>query len=236
MSADQTQIMCYCRNCGGERSHIVVSTKEIRWSEIDVPVEGADTWSILECAGCHTVTFVHENWFSEDFEMTDNGPEPIVHKDLYPPSPQRKIPEWARNLILDLPTDENWISGLYSDIYAAVGLKAFGLAAMGTRAIVDGIVTAKAGNGGNFRKKLDRMYSRALITQQQVEIIDSAFDAGSAAAHRGYKPTQADIFILLDVMEALLHEVYIVPAERERQAKAAAALKSRTPKRFPGKA
>jgi len=189
----------------------------------------------LECRGCGNVTFVHTHWFSEDWEIGDEGPEPIVHRDLYPPSPPRPLPEWASELWLALTSKDLWVVKLHGDIYAALGSGALSLAAMGTRAIVDFVVTSKVGDTGGFTKKLERMRNKGLITDVQAEITNAAFDAGSAAAHRGHSPTREDAYTLLDITETLLRQIYIDPMRQRRQAEAAAALKTKTPQRLKSK-
>jgi hypothetical protein len=210
----------------------VVAKKERHWShpQADI-VEGGDSWAILECRGCQNVTFVHTHWFSEDIEIGKEGPEPIVHRDLYPPSPPRPMPEWASELWLLLALEDQWVVKLHGDIYAALGTGALSLAVMGTRAIVDFVVTSKVGDAGGFAKKLETMRAKGLITEVQAEILNAGFDAGSAAAHRGYSPTCEDVYTLLDITETLLRQLYIDPMRQRLQVEAAAALKGKTPQR-----
>ncbi|MGH7075305.1 MAG: DUF4145 domain-containing protein [Stellaceae bacterium] len=231
MDQEGDELMSYCRQCGGERRHSMIAEKTRSWSDDDAPVDGSDTWSIIECGGCHTVTFVHSHWFSEDTEYTEDGSTPILHRDLYPPTPSRKMPEWGVDAYLGLKNEDLWVVKLHADIYAAVGMEAFALAAMGTRAIVDFAVTSTAGEEGTFKDKLNRMRKQHPITETQVEVIYAAFDAGSAAAHRGYSPTREEVFTLLDITESLLQQLYIDPVRQRRQAQAAEALKSKTPPR-----
>jgi len=231
-TTDQDEIeLSYCRHCGGGRRHTIIAKKERYWSNDEAQVNGSDTWSILECRGCQNVNFVHTHWFSEDTEYGDEGPEPIVHRDLYPPSPPRPMPEWASELWLSLSRKGVWVAKLHSDIYEALGTGAFSLAAMGTRAIVDFVVTSKVGDAGGFAKKLETMRVKGLITEVEAEIVNAAFDVGSAAAHRGYSPEREDVYLLLDVTETLLRQLYIDPMRQRRQAEAAAALKAKTPQR-----
>ena len=232
MTQEQDELKIYCRQCGGERYHSTLAEKTRNWSEDEAVVQGGDTWSIVECGGCRTVTFVHEHWFSEDEEYTDDdGPRPIVHCDLYPPSPLRKKPEWGSHWFLCFSSNDLWIGKLLSDVYSAAGMKAYSLAAMGARAIVDHIVTSKAGDKGSFVEKLTRICEKGLITKTQVDVIAAAFDAGSAAAHRGYSPTETDLNTLLDITESLLQQIYVDPMRQSRQAAAVADLKSKLPPR-----
>jgi hypothetical protein len=54
----------------------------------------------------------------------------IIHRELYPPSPHRKPPEWSAHLVLYLRSDEMWIFSLLKDIYSAAGMQAYSLVAM----------------------------------------------------------------------------------------------------------
>jgi Domain of unknown function (DUF4145) len=209
----------------------MLHTLNIPWEDNDSRVDGADNWSTLQCAGCHTVTFVHSHWFSEEYEIREQGAGPVIHRDLFPPAPVRPAPEWARNLVIYLTLDELWIAWLLQEIYSAVGLGALSLAAMGTRAIVDHLVTSRAGDTGTFTKKLQRLEQQKLITEVQVQILEAAFEAGSATAHRGYRPTAEDLNILLDITETLIHQLCVNPSAAADQAKAAKKLSGRTPAR-----
>jgi hypothetical protein len=93
-------------------------------------------------------------------------------------------------------------------IYSAIELKAYQLATIGLRSIVDYIVTSKAKElrGDTFRKKLDRMQKDGLITVTQVDVLHTAFDAESAASHRGHAPKLADVLTMLEIGEALIEQ------------------------------
>ena len=190
----------------------------------------------MECEGCQTVSFSHTSWFSEDGDYTTDGFEPRIHRELFPPAPERKMPEWGFDLRFELPVEEQWIDNLHKESYAAAGMNSFSLAAMGARAIVDHVVTTKAGEpekrGQNgFKEKLERMRQSALISETQAEVLLAAFDAGSAAAHRGYRPSRDDVFTLLDITENLLEIVYVNPGRHARRIRAAEELKAKTPAR-----
>jgi Domain of unknown function (DUF4145) len=171
------------------------------------------------------------HWSSVDYDITEDGPTPILHRDLYPPAPSRKMPEWGIDGLVCYSLNDTWIIQQHADIYAAIGINAYALAAMGMRAIVDFIVPSKGGTKGNFKEKLTRMHQERLITETQVDVIYAAFDAGSAAAHRGHSPELVDIYTMLDITESLLQQIYIDPVRQRRQARAADALKSKTPQR-----
>jgi len=218
----------HCRKCGGERWHFILAKEDRAWSEDEGRVSGSDSWQILECCGCETITFRHTDWFSE---ITDPDGTPILKKDQYPPSSSRKSPEWLNDLYVCVNIDEILFVGLLVDIYATMGLKAFSLSAMGARTVVDWLVTKAVGDVGTFRQKLEKMRDMNKITPERVDVIYAAFDAASAAAHRGHSPTESELSTILDIMERLLYDLVVKPYHDKKEAEAAKKLKESTPKR-----
>lgn len=114
---------------------------------------------------------MHTHWFFEDI---DNTGQPIVHRDLYPPSPHRAKAEWAGELWLALSRETLWLDKLYDDIYVALSVKALGLATMGMKAIVDFVVTSKVGDDvRGFKNKLNAIHEQGLISELQVRTLRS---------------------------------------------------------------
>ncbi len=231
MTSENSEIQSYCGQCGGQRHHDSVKCFQKHWLDPDAEISGGNTWSTVRCKGCHNVTFVHEHWFSEDYVMTDEGPENVVHTTLYPPTSTRKMPEWGNDLELGLTFEDHWIIKLHSDIYAAIGLKAYGLAAMGARTIIESVITKKTGDEGKFDDKLKRQKEGKSISGSLSDRLYIAFDAGSAAAHRGHEPDEADINTLLNTTEELLELIYINPVRQARRDKDTVNLKTNTPPR-----
>jgi hypothetical protein len=57
-----------------------------------------------------------------------------------------------------------------------------------------------------------------------LEVLDAALDTGSAAAHRGHAPEISEVDNAMDIVENVLHPVYVLP-------KRAQVLKATTPPR-----
>ena len=205
------------------------------WEDADSPVSGSSTWSIIECMGCKEISAMHSEWFSEDVEQNSDGSwSAITNISIYPPTPNRKIPEWGFHFLILISTNDLWMIKLHKDIYAAIGLEAYSLAAMGTRTLIDSIMTSKVGDakGDNFKTKLDRMVSGHFISKSLSDILHICIESGNAAAHRGHSPTVQELNTLLDNTEALIEHIYIEPFRQKERERAAAELKEKTPERF----
>jgi Arc/MetJ family transcription regulator len=118
----------------------------------------------------------------------------------------------------------NRIKNLMSEVYAALHNDSRRLALMGARTIVDLLLVDKVGDAGSFAVKLHKLEAQGFIGKQSIVILGAALDAGSAAAHRAYKPTIEHLNQVMDIVENLIQSVYVLD-------KAATEIRGSTPKR-----
>ena len=83
---------------------------------------------------------------------------------------------------------------------------------MGARALLDmaGIVES-VGDIGGFAKKVQTLESKGFISNRQREYLEAALDAGSAAAHRGHSPTTKQLDLVMDIVENVLQQIFVLP-------------------------
>ena len=135
------------------------------------------------------------SWFSEDPQETNIN--------YYPPAVSRRIPQWAR----DLPINERT---LLDEVYGALHAGSRRLAMMGARALIDVALVSKVGDQGTFAKTLAEGESQGYISKQNRDVPGAAFDAGSAAAHRGHNASAKEVSQVIDIVENLLQSVYVL--------------------------
>lgn len=201
----------HCNTCGGERNHVRLNKIDKGWSEdIDggYSISGGDTYYVLECRGCESVKVLHESWFSED---TDHQGNPIVSRVYYPSSIFRPHPRWFKHL------DNEWhISKLLREIYQAMQNDAPSLAAMGIRAVIEAIMIDKVGDQGTFKRNLAEFQAKGFISTFQLGILEAVLELGHASIHREFVPATDQLEVAMDIMENLVHELYVL----EHRAKA----------------
>lgn len=112
------------------------------------------------------------------------------------------------------------------EVYAALHAKAFCCATMGARTLVDLVLVKLVGDTGNFQSKLSAAVQEGHLTQKSKEVLESAIEAGSAAAHRGFIPSEQQIEDMLEIVEHLLQGTYILERTSDR-------LKTAVPPRLP---
>ena len=195
----------HCNTCGGERNHERLNKIQKNWSEEvggGYPVSGGDTYYVLECRGCESLKILHESWFSED---TDLNGDQCISQVYYPSSIFRPLPRWFKSL------DRTWhIAKLLREIYQAMQNDAPSLAAMGIRAVIEAIMIDKVGDQGTFKKNLAEFQAKGFISTFQLGILEAVLELGHASIHREFIPGSDQLEVALDIMENLVHELYLL--------------------------
>lgn len=123
---------------------------------------------------------------------------------ISPPPVSRHPPDWQ----YDLPPK---IRAVLYEVYRSLDADNRSLPMMGARALVDMLIVEKVGDIGSFKQKLDTLAVSGFIGTTQVDVLDAALDAGSAAAHRGHTPSESEVNAVMDIVENLLNAVYVLP-------------------------
>jgi hypothetical protein len=198
-----------------------------------------DDWSresfvMLQCAGCQTISMGR-------FTRFDDG---SVDAEYYPSPVSRKKPSWLRSFEMaekDAPKDAPlrelpWLqsfemaekdaplSELINEIYQTVDGGQHRLAVMGIRALLEQVMIAKIGDLKTFKEKLDTFHSKSFVSLLQRDALNNILEVGHAATHRGFKPTDEELSLTLDIMETILGTIYHHARESEN-------LKKRVPPR-----
>lgn len=193
---------CHCNECGQTTKHTILckdeETREPPGCSPDCGVYFVTTHSMVKCDGCGAVTMELVSWFSEEDGTTEI---------YYPPRVSRKKPDW----LYDLPRE---YFPLLNEVYEALDGGNRILAMMGARTVLDLFINRKVGDCGNFKKGLDKLVAEHYLAKMSREAIESAIEAGNAAAHRAYNPSPDVLRTVMDIVENLIqHDVIVASAE-----------------------
>ncbi len=208
----------HCNECGHETLHKVLRLirKSRDYHEGEHTVSVGSNWRILQCCGCNEVAMSRIDWCSED------DPQEAYVPTYFPPRVSRRKPVWLER------GEAPGYQGLLEEVYTALHADSRRLAMMGARAIIDKAIAKKAGDRGNFTQGLDELQKANLLSQQERPIIEAAFEAGSAAMHRGHQPTDDSLNTVIDIVERVVHAEIL-----EEKAKELAAATPKRPPRAP---
>jgi Domain of unknown function (DUF4145) len=192
-SNNQKTEWVHCNCCLHRTKHSILAEHEKRVTEPYleyVTLWWHTTYTLFICCGCESITLRRQMTFSE-WESDE------LEIEFYPPQVSRQLPKWHD----ELPYE---IHELLSEIYTALHLNSHRLALMGVRTIIDMFVLDKIGDIGTFQQKLKALVDGGYLGSQQKDILNVTLEAGSAAAHRGYKPSSEVLNHAVDVVESLL--------------------------------
>jgi hypothetical protein len=80
---------------------------------------------------------------------------------------------------------------------------------MGIRATLENVMTDRVGDHGTFGRNVDAFQRAGYLSERQRGNLDTLLEAGHAAVHRGWSPTEQDISTLLDIAESVIATAYL---------------------------
>jgi hypothetical protein len=205
----------HCNLCHGKTDHRLLKTAQGNTGS-EAYDDGHVWWEtrfdVLQCCGCGEAVLRRLYMFSE-FE------EPDVR--YFPPRVSRHSPQWAKELPWDLML-------VLDEIYHSLDANNRRLPMMGARTLLDMMIVEKVGDLGTFAAGLKALEEAGFVSSKNREILEAVLDAGSAAAHRGHAAKMENVNTTMDIVENMLHAIYVLPDAAQK-------LKECTPPRLPRK-
>ena len=189
----------FCNACKQETKHFV----QARYKKVDDNyITETQHLLIVECCGCEHLAMVKREGLS-----LDGNPDDILWgvEEIYPPVIYRSPPPWFE----DLP-DET-LRKVLAEIYKSLQTDSHYLATFGSRTLIDRLIVLTVGDKGNFQKGLQALEKADKLSSHKRKCIDPVVDAGNAAAHRGWEPSQEQLKVILDTVEGLIHRLLVLP-------------------------
>ena len=223
-----------CAKCGGSRNCDILGHH--RQTGSDSYMSWEENWYTLRCRGCDYTFFQNSSNNSEDYDhyYDEHGDEQVVHHETdfyWPALLKRKRPEWLKD-VGEISDDSSALHDALSELYGALDNDLVTLSAIGVRTAFDVAAELLGVNPTKtFAEKLDALVANGHIGIVDRERIETLVDAGSASAHRGWKPTKDDLEVMMDVLEHFIEAAFVGPQRRKSLDERAAAIKSRVPKR-----
>ena len=119
-----------------------------------------------------------------------------------------------------------FISSLLKEVYIALHGNCNRLAMMGVRALLERVMIDRVGDNGSFKGNLSMFATKGYIGELQKATLEATLDAGHAAMHRDYAPSQKESTHVLDIAETLIEAIYVNSAQAD-------VLKKKVPPRKP---
>lgn len=224
----------HCSQCGGERNCDILGHHGE--SGGDGFFDWHRDWNILRCRGCEHVFVQTVATNSEDYDhyFDEYGQEAVHHDETvayWPALSRRTVPDWIGR-VSAFGEEKLPLKAALDELYGALENDLNTLASIGIRTTFD-IASELLGVEPEltFAKKLDKLVDLGHIGVVDRERLAALVDAGSASAHRGWKPSQEDISIMADVLEHFIHAAIVAPEDRKLLDQRAASIRKKVPAR-----
>jgi len=210
----------HCPQCGPDRRAEVVAKHEVHWQDDEAPVYGLSRYRILKCRGCDEVFFQTAHVSSADDpeyrtnpytgDVEDYIPETVTY---WPAPSKRNRPSWFH----EISCVDATLGSLFDDIYVALNNDLGVLAAIGIRTAFDRASDLlNVEKEQTFGEKLTELVESGWIGSSEKDVLELLTDAGSAAAHRGWKPTPRQLDTIMSIFESFLQRNMILGPEAKK--------------------
>lgn len=201
---DKATYRANCPLCMGERNCIVFGETERYWSNSNnkYHVEWGTEYRLLQCKGCDTVFYHSKSWHSEDseYDQDDEGKTIVISNYRYEtyPSALEQRPLWVEKIV-----DVDYqLYILLNEMYKAYYNESYILASIGLRTAFDRTSEIlKILPTLPLVKKIERLAEQGYIGETEKSQLLIVTDAGNAAAHRAWSPTESEFKSLLTITE-----------------------------------
>ena len=194
----------FCRNCKGLRNHKLIHEVKTRGGDDNDYFQWIRKYSIIECLGCETVSFLEIYGDTEMIAHNEDG-EPDYYFDnyIYPLYLEESEELEYVHYIPDS------IKVIYRETISAFKTNSFILTAGGLRAIIEAICNHLKIKKGNLADRIDLLHNKGHLTLSESKRLHSIRFLGNDALHEIEKPKKDHLFILLDIVNHLLSNLFI---------------------------
>ncbi|MEO9850330.1 MAG: DUF4145 domain-containing protein [Reichenbachiella sp.] len=196
------KIKAYCNSCRTETNHVVHGKFELHDKEEDE----IHRYSIVQCLGCDSTSFLHKWAAPEDIDREDDV---VYYEEQFPKDPDR-FPAYEYLSHEDQEELPSILYYLYDELKVVLENDADTLAGVGLRMVVEGVCVHKKIAGRNLKSRIDKILEMGLISINDHEIIDALREIGNISAHKIKSPSASDLEASLEAVNHLLRTLYIV--------------------------
>lgn len=202
----------HCPKCGPDRFADVEGELHVSEGDDDAGVWLSTTYRILRCRGCETPFFKKSAVFSEDVEHYQNAygewdthiPETVT---FWPSPSRRDRPNWVEAI----GAKDNDLGNLLNDVYGALNADLRVPAAIALRTVFDRSAELLGVDPAlSFVEKLKELVDQGKISRDEQATLTILTDAGSAAAHRGWRPTVSELDTMASIIESFIHRTFVL--------------------------
>lgn len=203
------EVWVACGSCDRATSHKTLAVVDLKEDAAGGDVTVWESYMVVVCQGCRTVSFCVESACSEDVDYDPDTGEAFLPKS-YQLYPSRAAGRPEMDSIHEVPFG---ICSVYRETRSALCSNQPILAGIGIRAIVEAVCNDRGATGKNLEERIDNLATMKIVTEEGAKILHNLRFMGNDAAHEVKAHKVEELDIAFGVVEYLLHGVYIIPKQ-----------------------
>ncbi len=205
-----------CSNCEDKVTHQILEAIDTIWIEGDS--SGWESYQIIQCQGCKTLSFCKESQLAEFKDIKPDTGETFYPRfwDFYPDKGDAKN---SLTLSHKLPVI---VEEIYDEIIHAFNARLFVVASLGIKAMIEGVCRNKRIlKGAPLSFKIEGLVDAGHITADGAKILHSLTDMGSKPTFEIMKLDARELRAAIEVIDHLIRGTYLIPELAKEVAPAA---------------
>ncbi|MCT3846073.1 DUF4145 domain-containing protein [Elizabethkingia anophelis] len=206
----------YCERCNHETNHSILHRES---EDGDENYHYILHFMIVKCNGCDGISFRREFVdFESSYPDENNNWVPEISVTTFP---KKLLIEQKITSTYYLPEK---ISVVYLEAITAFNSDCFLLTGVAFRAVIEAICLDKNIAGRDLAKKIDNLTKQKLITEKEAQRLHSIRFLGNDSVHEMSVPKREKLEIVLNIIEHLLNNLYIIDYDLENHLETVIAL------------
>lgn len=194
----------FCRNCKGQRNHKEIHQVKKKGSESEGYFQWIRIFSIIQCLGCDSISFLEIYGDTEMMAPNNDGVMDYYFDSfIYPPYLESSQELDYQNYIPET------IRIIYIETISAFKANSYILTAGGLRAIIEAICNHLKIKKDDLATRIDLLHNKGHLTLSESKRLHSIRFLGNDALHEIEKPKKEHLYILLDIINHLLANLFI---------------------------
>jgi len=193
----------YCRNCNGLRNYKSLFEKKNKGSEEEGYFEWIDQYNVIECAGCETISFLHEYGDNYMIKETEEGHEYYTDVTIFPFYLENGTEISEIHLLPKI------IQTVYLETLNAFKSKCYMLTAGGYRAIIEALCNHLKIRKDDLSVRINLLNEKGYLTINESKRLHSIRFLGNDSLHEMEVPKPHQLLIVLEIINHLLTNLFI---------------------------
>jgi hypothetical protein len=197
----------HCNFCSAETNHLSLFSKIVSVDKIDLDSKKFDLtkceeeYSVVECQGCNSISFLVKRMFDGKEPEIENFPESFNEYDSVLGSLSDEDIRLLPRLIHDLYTEVEEAIDNYSLVLAGIGL----------RTLVEAVCIDQKIKGVNLQSKIKELQVQGFISKYEEPILDKLRQIGNVSAHEIKNLPINKLEYAMGIINHILRSIYVLP-------------------------